>query len=255
MSSLRIAVISTPRSGNTWVRSVLGDILGLQQFAVHNYTELETVPDRCIVQLHWYREPNFQRFLSDYRFKTLVLARHPLDVLVSILNFIRHEPLTARWLEGNAEIPSSLVGQPPTSPEFLKYATSWGAENVLGISYQWWHEPAAIKVRYEELVQRPLEALLHLARAFDPAARDDSGAIGRFGLPFFQQLPNKHGWQGQPGLWRQLIVYFDARTIYRRHKRMFDVMGYSVRPYFLTRAAALKRWQELMVETLSPLAT
>ena len=90
MNALRIAVISSPRSGNTWVRSVLGDILRLQQFAVHNYIELENIPDRCIVQLHWYREPNLQRFLNDRRFKTLVLARHPLDVLVSILNFIRH---------------------------------------------------------------------------------------------------------------------------------------------------------------------
>ena len=132
MSTLRIAVISSPRSGNTWVRSVLGDILGLQQFAVHNYIELDNIPDRCIVQLHWYREPNLQRFLGGRCFKVLVLARHPLDVLVSMLNFIRHEPLTARWLEGNAEIPKSLAGQAPTSQDFLKYAMSWGPKICLG---------------------------------------------------------------------------------------------------------------------------
>jgi hypothetical protein len=248
MNHLRIAVIGTPRCGNTWVRLVLGDILKLEQFAVHNYTELGSVPDRCIVQLHWYREPNFQRFLREYGFKTLVLARHPLDVLVSILNFIRHEPLTARWLEGNAEIPPSLVGQPSTSREFLQYATSWGAENVLGVSYQWWHDPDAVKVRYEELVQRPDEALLSLARVFDPAARDENRAIGRLGLPFFRELPNKHGWQGRPGLWRELIVYVDARSIYKRHKRVFDVMDYSVRPYLLSRTSAFRRWKELTTE-------
>jgi hypothetical protein len=237
------------------VRSVLGDILRLQQFAVHNYTELETIPDRCIVQLHWYREGNFQRFLADNRFKTLVLARHPLDVLVSILNFIRHEPLTARWLEGNAEIPSTLAGQPPTSNEFVRYATSWGAENVLGISYQWWHDATAIKARYEDLVQRPDEALLNLARVFDPGVCDESGAASRFSLPFFQKLPNKHGWQAKPGLWRRLIVYHDARTIYRRHKHLFDVMGYSVRPYLLTRAAALRTWKMLTAENAGPAET
>jgi hypothetical protein len=253
MNSLRVALISTPRCGNTWVRSVLGDILQLEQLAVHNYTELRSVPDRAIVQLHWYREPCFQRFLRDHGFKTVVLGRHPLDVLVSILNFIRHEPLTARWLEGNAEIPPSLIGQPPTSKEFLHYATSWGAENVLSISYQWWHEPDAIKVRYEELVERPNETLLSLARLFDPAARDQNGAIGRFSLPFFQNLPNKHGWQGRPGLWREVIVYFDARSIYKRHKRVFDVMGYSVRPYWLSRAGALRRWEELTTEKPVPL--
>jgi len=249
METLRIAVISSPRSGNMWVRSVLGSILGLEQFAVHNYIELEEkIPDRCIVQLHWYREPNFQSFLNKHRFRTLVLARHPLDVLVSILHFVRHEPLTARWLEGNAEIPKGFPGTTPTSPDFLKYAVSWGAENVLGVSYQWWHDPGAVKVRYEELVERPQEALLNLARTFNPAVRDEKGAISRFDLASFQNLPNKHGWQGKPGLWRQLIVYSDARAIYKRHRRIFDVMGYSVQPYLLTRAAALRRWNELTTE-------
>jgi hypothetical protein len=247
MDTLRIAVIGSPRSGNSWVRFVLADILGLQQLAVHNYVELDSVPVRCILQLHWYREPNLQRFLRDRCFKTLVLARHPLDVLVSVLNFIRHEPETARWLEGDAEIPQDLAGQPPTSRKFLRYAKSFGAANLLGVSYQWWRDPDAIKVRYEELVQCPDEALLNLARAFDPAASDENDAIGRFDLPFFQKLPNKHGWQGRAGLWRQLIVYSDARAIYRRHKPMFDLMGYSVWPYLLTRAAALHRWKELTV--------
>src|SRR5262249_51206085 len=154
----------------------------------------KSVPERAIVQLHWYREPCFQRFLRIHSFKTLVLGRHPLDVLVSILNFIRYEPLTARWLEGNAEIPPSLIGQAPISREFLRYAISWGAENILAISYQWWHEPDAFKVRYEELVQSPSEALLNLARLFDPAAQDENEAISRFSLKFFQKLPNKHGW-------------------------------------------------------------
>jgi hypothetical protein len=248
MSSLRVAVVSTPRCGNTWVRSVLGDILELEELAVHNYTELKSIPERAILQVHWYREPCFQRFLKEYGFKIVVLARHPLDVLVSILNFIRYEPLTSRWLEGNAEIPSSLIGQPPTSSEFIRYATSWGAENILSISYQWWHDRDAVKIRYEQLVQQPDETLLGLARRFDPAAFDRNGAIARFNLRFFQKLPNKHGWQGQPGLWRQLIVYFDARNIYKRHKNLFDVLEYSVRPYLLTRASALRRWEELTAQ-------
>lgn len=252
MNRLRVAVISTPRCGNTWVRSVLGEILKLEQFAVHNYAELKSIPDRAIVQLHWYREPGFQRFLRDYGFKTIVLTRHPLDVLVSILNFIRYEPLTARWLEGNAEIPPSLIGQSPTSKEFLRYATSWGAENVLSISYQWWHDADALKLRYEHLVRLPQQALLSLARVFDATAVDENGAIDRYDLSFFQRLPNRHGWQGHPGLWRELIPYLDARTIYKRHKRLFDVMDYSIRPYWLSRASALRRWQELTSDEAVP---
>lgn len=246
---LRVAVVSTPRSGNTWVRSVLGEILELEQIAVHNYAEIGKIPDRCIVQLHWYRESNFQRFLNENGFRILVLARHPLDVLISILNFVRHEPQTARWLEGNAEIPTDFAGKPPTSREFLRYATSWGAENVLSISYQWWHHAGAVKARYEDLVRRPADALLELARAFAPDACDRNGAVSRFNLDFFQQLPNRHGWQGRSGLWRKLILRSDAQKIYRRHRRIFDVLGYSVGVYWLTRAAASRKWEELAAQT------
>jgi hypothetical protein len=250
-NQLRVAVVSTPRTGNTWVRSVLGEILELQQIAVHNYTELGKLPDRCIVQLHWYRESNFQKFLSENGFRVLVLARHPLDVLISILNFVRHEPQTARWLEGNAEIPNDIAGKPPTSREFIRYATSWGAENVLSISYQWWHHAGAVKARYEDLLRRPGDALLDLARRFDPGARDRSGAIERFSLDFFKKLPNKHGWQGKPGLWRELILCSDARAIRRRHQRIFDVLGYSVGAYWLTRATALRKWKQLTGEEMA----
>src|SRR5205807_380982 len=140
MSSLKIAIIGTPRSGNTWVRRVLTQALDLKEIAVHNPRDIPVLlPERVALQIHWYREPNFQTFLRSNGFKVVVMARHPLDVLVSVLTFIRHEPLTARWLEGNAEFPPDLAGHPPASPSFVAYATSWGAENLLSVSYQWWH--------------------------------------------------------------------------------------------------------------------
>ena len=53
-SILRIAVISTPRSGNSWIRSVLAGALGMQEIAVHNYLDIqEQLPDRCFLQIHW----------------------------------------------------------------------------------------------------------------------------------------------------------------------------------------------------------
>src|SRR5258708_25787730 len=96
--------------------------------------------------------------------------------------------------------PRVLQGKHLLPKDFLKYAMSWGAENLLGVSYQWWHDLGAIKVRYEELVRQPTGALLNLARAFDPGARDENGSIDRFSLPFFQKLPSKHPWHGRPDL-------------------------------------------------------
>ena len=47
---LRLAVVSSPRSGNTWVRAVLANSLGLDQFAVHDYRDLpKNIPENCAV--------------------------------------------------------------------------------------------------------------------------------------------------------------------------------------------------------------
>ena len=198
---MRIAIVSSPRSGNSWVRSVLSAAFGAEQLPVHNYLDAyEKLPEKCILQLHWYREPNFQRFLEENGFRILTLARHPLDILVSVLKFSRHELETARWLEGNVEIPMDLGECSPASVNFLHYATSWGAENLLSVTYQWWHDPKAIRVRYESLVANPEKSFRKMAVELGLDDRDFSLELSRFNLAYFQALKNRHGWQGRPGL-------------------------------------------------------
>ncbi|MGH9438115.1 MAG: sulfotransferase domain-containing protein [Terriglobia bacterium] len=246
MTALRIAIVSMPRSGNTWVRRVLSEALGLEQIAVHNPLELPaTLPTRMALQIHWYREPRFQAFLRSNDFRTIVLARHPLDVLISVLHFTRREPLTARWLEGNAELPPDFAQHTPASPAFLSYATSWGAENLLSVSYQWWHERDALRACYEELVREPYKGFDRLVEQLGESPAAVPRAIDANPFKVLQETSNRHGWQGTPGLWRKLIPPFDARRIYCRHRIVFQALGYTVPPYLLTRRAALRNWQQL----------
>ncbi|MBZ5723454.1 MAG: sulfotransferase domain-containing protein [Acidobacteriia bacterium] len=249
MSSLRIAVVGTPRSGNTWVRYVLGDALDLQQMMpVHNPRDIAPeLPERAALQIHWYREPNFQAFLRTNGFRVVVVARHPLDVLISALHFRRREWSLVRWLEGNAEFPPDFAEYAPASPSFVAYATSWGAENLLSVSYQWWHDRDAIRVRYEQLVREPVAAFTSLVEQLNEPADRVAKAIEANPFKAMQDLPNKHGWRGTPGLWRQLIPPLDAWRIFRRHRRVFDTLGYGIPPYLLTRRAALRNWQRLAI--------
>jgi hypothetical protein len=243
MPALRIAVVSTPRSG---VRSVLSKALELEQIAVHNTRDIPSVlPERVALQIHWYREPNFQAFLRSNRFRVVVIARHPLDVLVSVLRFIRYEPLTARWLEANAELPADLCQYPPASPAFVAYATSWGAENLLSVTYQWWHDRDAIRVHYERFVRATAKEFRNLVEQLDQPADKVSEALEANPFKALRDTPNRHAWQGTPGLWRKLILPFDAWRIFRRHRIVFDTLGYSIPPYLLTRRAALRNWQRL----------
>lgn len=241
----RIAVVSSPRSGNTWVRQVIAGALGWTELAVHNYTDIvEPMPDKCILQIHWYREPNFQRWLDLNSFSVLTVARHPLDILVSVLNYLHFVPET-RWLEGNTGLPGNLQGKSPCSKEFLEYALSMGAEDLLAITYQWWQDKRSIRVRYEDALNDPeliLGALVSQLGGDSSAVRP---LLDQLAISNMQAVKYRHVWQGKAGLWRRLVVPADARAIYHRHRRVFDTLGYKLDAYWLTRSSAEANWRSL----------
>lgn len=244
---LRVAIISSPRSGNTWVRSVLAQTLKTQELAFHNYLEAPAeLPKRCFLQIHWYREPNFQKWLLDNQFKVICVSRHPLDILISVLHFIRFEPETHKWLGGNVQIPSNLRGASPSSEAFIEYALSFGAENLLSISYQWWRDETTYKLRYEDLVKRPEDGFGAVLKDFQGDSESLCQWLDHFSLEKMKALPNRHGWQGHPGLYTKLIPHSVAMTIYRRYATLFETLGYQIDPYFLSKARAEKNWQDLL---------
>jgi hypothetical protein len=227
---------------------VLARALNLAEIAVHNWTDVpEKLPKDCILQIHWYREPNFQSFLRQNGFRLMVLARHPLDILLSVLHFVRHEPMTARWLEGNCAISPELIESSPVSAAFERYAMSWGAENLLSISYQWWHDPAALRIRYEDLLGDPKGKFAAIAKAFDGPPDTLELILQETNFETFRAMPNRHGWQGRPGLWRRLIPTVTALKIYAYHRRVFNALGYPIPLWLTTHANAKRDWERLVV--------
>src|SRR5437763_16608196 len=104
---LRVALLSTPRAGNNWLRYLLTHVYDLPAAAVHAPAEADWdgLPRECLVALHWQPVPSFLARLARHGFRPAVLARQPPDVLVSILHFAVHHArreATQRWLEGGA---------------------------------------------------------------------------------------------------------------------------------------------------------
>lgn len=243
----RLAIVGSPRSGNVWIRSILARHLDLAEIAVFNYRDApDPLPARCLVQTHWYREPNFQQWLGRHGFAKLCIARHPLDILLSVLHFVRHEPTTGRWLEGNAGLPPSLATATPASPEFLDYALSFGAENLLSPTYQWWHDPSAYRLRYEESVADPVRVLGDLVHALGGDPRGLGPLIEAFSVARRRGQSNWHVWRGRPNSYRSFLPYGSALRIRRRHRRYFDVLGYGVPPYWLSGRRADLRWAQTL---------
>ena len=244
---MRVAVVSSPRSGNMWLRRLLVAAYGLEERSAHTPDEVDWggLPERCALQLHWHRTADFRRRLRGDGFRVVVLARHPLDVLLSILHFAPHEPATARWLDGEGGDESALAEADPASPAFLAYAVGPRARALLSITPEWWGR-ADVGVRYESLVEDPVA---ELGRVCDALGRrplvDPETAVH---VVTFKRLryeaTNQHFWQGRPGLWKELIPTHAALEIAAAYPEM-AALDYHVG---VDDPTARERWRAIAVE-------
>ena len=244
---MRVAVVSSPRSGNMWLRRLLVAAYGLEERSAHTPDEVDWdgLPERCVLQLHWHRTADFRRRLRGGGFRVVVLARHPLDVLLSILHFAPHEPATARWLDGEGGDESTLAAADPASPAFLSYAVGPRAKALLSITPEWWSHSDA-RVRYEALVDHPVEELgricddLGVRPVVEPARAVDVASFERLRA----EATNQHFWQGRPGLWKELVPTHVALEIAAAYPEMAE-LDYRVG---VDDRTARARWNALAVD-------
>lgn len=247
---VRIAIISTPRSGNTWLRLMLAGLYQAEQIAVHSPDDVPwaALPGgNCVLQLHWPPTETFVANLERHGFHVIVLQRHPLDVLLSILQFAPHEPQTACWLMGEGGNEERIAGCSPGSEAFLEYAVSPRARALLSISPAWSGREGVVTVRYEELVADPERVLSHVQHTIGPGEASLTEVISQ---TCFERLKptaaNRHFWKGEPGLWRKLMPPPIARQIHEAHASLFQASGYSCDSDLApTTGGAEQAWREL----------
>ena len=232
---LRIAIVSTPRSGNTWFRRLLAMTYVLQEWAVHNPADLDWagLSSRCLLQLHWHRVEPFTSLLDQNRFRVVVLSRHPLDVLISILHFA-----ASRAPDG----PMAGGRRGQRGPDLRCTAVQPGLPGV-------WHGTqgggfAQCQPRVETgdgLPLPPLRGSCPRPRRRAEAAGEGvgypaapeaiAGAIAANSLEKLRATShNQHFWQGRPGLWKALLPAKEARRIARAHPTVFQGGGYECDP-------------------------
>ncbi len=257
---LRVALISTPRAGNNWLRHLLVGMYQVPSLPVHAPREIDwaALPRECLLAVHWHPSPSFLERLDQHGFQTIVLARHPLDVLISVLHFALHyssTQATQRWLEGEDGNERSIFGAMPRSTAFLDYATGRRAGALLAVSHEWWQVPGCLQVRYEELLQDPEGTLQRLAEALGVPGRAtvrDVVAANSMTKLRHSTGSKYHFWQGQSGLWRHLLPAAETALIVDAHQVVFDALGYEVDPDpHLTGAQADANWIKLIWEELA----
>lgn len=251
----RIAIVSTPRSGNTWLWMMLQEAIEAEGVAVYEPSQIdwEALGRRAVLQLHWWPTEGLRDILAREGFRTVTLARHPLAVLVSILNFSAFEN-TERWLGGKGGDESGIIGVSPSSEAFVDYATSARARALLGISLEWSEVERSPCVRYEEMKRDPAGTVGRLLEELGFAARTDLGEIAkRKSLDALKRgSRNQHFWKGDPDLWRSVMTAPVANRIAEAHSDLFERLDYVCDPDgSLTKDRATEAWLHLAVTSAS----
>ena len=252
---LRIAVVSTPRAGNTWIRHLLRHAYQLPHLAKHSMTDEDwrTLPPEVVLQLHWRREPAFAAKLHEHGFRVVTVARHPLDVLISILHFCVFESESEHWLLGAGGSEREIYAAMPRSRAFIEYAKGPRAHELLAVTTDWWGQPDVIGVRYEDCVRDTDAELAKMEQVFGPvrcgsrSAAIDACSLGKLRAT----ATNNHFWKGSPGLWRQLLPAAEADEIAGAYRELTQRFNYAVDPNpALTALDADRNWVRLVGEEL-----
>ena len=252
----RLALVCAPRSGNNWLRCLLGAFYDMPTRSVHTPDEVDwdRLPDDWLFAVHWRPTAPFLERLRRHGFRVVVLARHPLDVLISVLQFCWRSPSTERWLEGQGGDERALWGAMPRSEAFLRYAAGPRAEALLSVSRQWWGVPGVVSVRYEELVADGPGTVARLAQALGGRPRKTvEEALAATTLPALRAASGSryHFWQGTPGLWKALLPAAEVQVLAPALAPTLRELGYVCAPApELTPARADANWIGLVGKDL-----
>ena len=211
----------------------MAEMFGLQQLAVHRPEDVpwNELPDNFILKLHWHRSDEFIQLLKKFKFQVVTIARHPLDTLISILQFAPKELQTALWLDRLEGDESGIHGLSPSDAKFLSYCEGRRAKALLDVTADWWLDPDVTQIKYEDLVSARDRTLSTLALKLCAPIKmliNQPDQQDRFSMASLRSTSsNGHFWQGLPGLWQRMFTTDDAIRLSLSHSNYIQLFGYS----------------------------
>ncbi|MDQ3780703.1 MAG: sulfotransferase domain-containing protein [Chloroflexota bacterium] len=201
---MRIVIVSSPKSGNHWIKCLMGQIyqlnwLGGDVKPLGSPAELTRLiarggfPDDSIFHQH----SRFSKGLADTLEATpariVTIVRDPYDVFVSLFawvqNRVANEGQTRRTRPRDI-----LIGKPIDHPDVLNYLTHDFGDNIARAN-DWLHSGRAVVVRYEALHQDPVAELTRATEQITPISPERiTDAIEACRVENMRQMNEKFTW-------------------------------------------------------------
>jgi len=173
---MKIVIAGAPKTGNMWLKNILGHVYGIPRVDVSNVPDFRTYMDEnfpsFVTHQHFLPKP----YLLDWGMRRnvcfLTMARHPGDLFVSLYFYVNR--FAKSWEEtGTLGTTAShrLIGKELGSPAVYSYLEKDFQEECLGKSLAWIKQGYTTCVRYEDLIEQPLLTLKNLTNTLQPVNR------------------------------------------------------------------------------------
>lgn len=156
---LRILIVSTPKSGNTWLKLLLGEAYNLPMVELPDNPrdiDLAVLPDSWVAQQHYWFEAGTREWLERNGVVVLTTVRHPADVFVSLWHHVKRAALPPVY---DARHSGYLQTDGPAMGAAAEAFARQGFYRDLHVSISWLRAGESLCVRYEDLWLRPFETL------------------------------------------------------------------------------------------------
>ncbi len=174
--TLKIIVVGTPKTGNTWVKHLLAETYGLTPVRLNpefDPAEAAAAGPRWISHQHFLPSHELRAWGAANHAVFVSVVRHPGDVLVSLWHHMQKRPERDPHAFGDSMQAAALlresadVGDDHTN-KFVEH----GFHLYLNLSIAWLGLPGVRAVRYEDLWECPVETLRALTTSILPVSDD-----------------------------------------------------------------------------------
>jgi hypothetical protein len=216
---LKIVILSTPKTGNTWLRWLLHYAYEIPIVELPpEWTPgcADDLPPRFVTHQHLFPSESLVQWLVESRAVALTTIRHPAAAFLSLFHYVK-------WHDAGSDPTTALLKQDGDRPgkNALKYITYWFPQSY-AISLTW-PKLGSHVLRYEDLLVDPLSRLREVTSKIVPLDEERLKAAVFLCKP--EQLT-------RPGLVdpRQLRTRLARRWIQELPSEIVDTMA-GIQPY------------------------
>ena len=174
---MRIVIAGPPKTGNMWLKCLLGRAYGLRWLrgfetperadlqALESWLAANRFPDGTIFHQHYDYAPEVADALDAVPAHLVTIVRDPYDAFVST-----YYTLQQHSSENNQKGRkfTELMGKPLNDPVVIEFLRQGGYRNNLEKARAWANSGRAVVLRYESLIQDPLAELRRATELIAP---------------------------------------------------------------------------------------